>query len=219
MTRSVTMGLVAAMTLALTACSEGNTSGGADAETSAALKVCEEVFGADGVSAARAVLGDSDFRAESQPLDRIRESMLKEVRAYTPGSEDYSRNNHEPCNMSTSDGGTVKRVYAHIAWSHISMDHVSVDDTKREWTKAADDVYVQRVGQLGALAAVLPCRVPGAKKGQERDLPLEISVRSHALGPDRDTLAGRLLASLVRDTRKRLGCENPVAVPTSLLPK
>ncbi|MFF1506264.1 hypothetical protein [Streptomyces sp. NPDC058326] len=210
---------VAVLALALTACSGEGESGGTDPETATALKVCEEVFGAEGVSAARAVLGDSDFRAESRPLEDVRESMLKEARAYVPGSEDLSRSKYEPCRMSTADGENVKRVDARVQWSVFTMDSVTVDDKERKWTKVAEDVYVQWERQpMTALVAVIPCRVPGAASGQERELPLQVSARSQGIG-DGEALAGSLLTPLVRDTQKRLGCENAVAVPTSLLPK
>ncbi|MFF0429631.1 hypothetical protein ACFYUJ_35305 [Streptomyces sp. NPDC004520] len=207
------------MALALAGCSGGGESGEAGAETSAALKVCEEVFGADGVSAARAALGDSDFRAESYSPDRIRESMLKEARAYVPGSEDLSRSKHEPCSMSTADGEDYRRVDARVQWSLLTVGSVAEDVKSGTWHRIGEDLYVQWLKRVDGLAAVLPCQVSGAAAGQERALPLEIAVLGEGLGPDRERLSGNLLASLVRDTQKRLGCKNPVAVPASLLPK
>ncbi|MER8232038.1 hypothetical protein ACIRQY_30175 [Streptomyces sp. NPDC101490] len=218
--QSAVAGLVAvAAALALTACSAGDAgSGKPGPSTVAALKVCEQAFGAEGVTTARATLGTSGLEAEGTSWDTVRQSMLKEARAYVPGEEDMTRGRHEPCRMSTS-GESVKRVEARVQWSLITMDHVTVDDTKRAWRKAADDVYVQWVSRLPALAAVLPCRVPGTATGQDRALPLEVRVETAGLGADRETLTGTLLASLVRETHERLGCENPLTVPASLLPR
>ncbi|MFE7582664.1 hypothetical protein ACFU5Y_14060 [Streptomyces gardneri] len=224
-TRSTALAGVVALAAALTAltgCSGGGDgeAEGPGPETVKALKVCEEVLGAGGVSAARATLGDSDFRAESLPLAKVGEAMLKEARSYVPGSEDLSRSTYEPCRMSTAEGETVRRVDARVQWSVFTMDSVTVDDKQRKWTKAAEDVYVQRERQpMDALVAVVPCRVPGAAAGQERELPLQVSVRSQGIGTDGETLSGKLLTPFVRDTQKRLGCVDPVTIPESLLPQ
>ncbi|MFB7354715.1 hypothetical protein [Streptomyces gardneri] len=224
-TRSTALAGVVALAAALTALT--GCSGGGDGEAEApgpetvkALKVCEEVLGAGGVSAARAILGDSDFRAESLPWAKVGEAMLKEARSYVPGSEDLSRSTYEPCRMSTAEGESIRRVDARVQWSVFTMDSVTVADKQRKWTKAAEDVYVQWERQpMDALVAVVPCRVPGAAAGQERELPLQVSVRSQGIGTDRETLSGKLLTPFVRDTQKRLGCQDPVTIPESLLPQ
>ncbi|GGV92435.1 hypothetical protein [Streptomyces narbonensis] len=221
-TRSAVVAGVAALAAvtALAGCSGGGEAGGPAPETAKALAVCEEVLGASGVSAARAALGDADFRAESAPPAQVREAMLKEARSYAPGSEDLTRSTYEPCRMSTAEGGNVRRVDARVQWSVQTMDSVTVDDKERKWAKAAADVYVRWEREpMDALVAVVPCRVPGAAAGQERELPLQVSVRSQGIGTDGETLAGSLLTPFVRDTQKRLGCQDPVTVPESLLPE
>ncbi|MFF8840649.1 hypothetical protein [Streptomyces sp. NPDC015130] len=216
-------GAVALAALAgLTGCSGGggDEAAGPPPETVKALEVCEEVLGAGGVSAARAILGDSDFRAESLPPAEVREAMLKEATSYVAGSEDLTRSTYEPCRMSTAEGGNIQRVDARVQWSVQTMDSVSVDDEERKWTKAADDVYVRWEQEpMDALVAVVPCRVPGAVAAQERELPLQVSVRSQGLGTDKEALSGSLLTPFVRETQKRLGCLEPVTVPESLLPE
>ncbi|MET9377249.1 hypothetical protein ABZX98_24435 [Streptomyces sp. NPDC002992] len=218
-TAGVATAVVATMGLALTACSGGGESSGVTDETNAALKVCEQVFGAKGVTDARAVLGNSGFRAESGPLDEIKESMLKEARAYVPGSEDLSRNRHDVCRLSAEgEGDTVGSVDGRVKWSVLTMDSVTSGPTAGDWRRAAANVYVQREKRRGGLATVLPCRIPGAAEGQERELPLEISVLGEGLGGDKEAVLGTLLASLAQDTQKRLGCVQPVSVPATLVP-
>ncbi|MFF6869432.1 hypothetical protein [Streptomyces sp. NPDC012450] len=226
--RAGTAVLGVVMALTATGCSGGGAPDGAEKRTAAALKVCEEVFGAGGVAEAREVLDSSrlgaeppvpgGFRAEGRDLDGIRTAMTGEARAYVPRSPADRRGHpsYRPCGMAAGDyenHDVVCRIGGEVTWLSLTADELadSADYGNRS-NKVAEDLYAR---QDGGTVAVLPCRVPGAPAAQERGMPLEVRVRAEMVGPEADLVIGRLLASLVRDTRERLGCLNPVEVPAT----
>ncbi|MFF8278230.1 hypothetical protein ACF05T_19315 [Streptomyces lateritius] len=205
------------LVLSVSACSDGGEDGAAEA--SAALKACQEVFGAENVEAVRPALGGGELRAETVPLDQMKEALLKKARNWTPSSENFSRAWYQPCRLLEASENRVQSwVAGEVKWSVLTMDTVTTGKSASEWRKAGDDVYVQHLSRSNGIAVVLSCRIQGAVPEQERQLPLEIRVYDQALQGDRVEVLGRLASALATDTRERLGCEDPLSIPTVLKP-
>ncbi|MFJ8669012.1 hypothetical protein [Streptomyces sp. NPDC093600] len=182
------------------------------------MKTCQELFGEENVDAVRNGLGGGELQAQSKSLDQMKNLMVDKARGWKAEGDDLSRAWYDMCRLEATDKNGQAWVTGQVKWSVLAMDSVTTKDSAQEWRKASDDVYVQSLKRTSGVAAVLPCRIEGADPAQRSGLPLEISVLDQGLGRDREALLGKLLASLVQDAQKRLGCVQPVPVPADLRP-
>lgn len=210
--------LAAAVVLSAAACSDDGSREGTGSQSPAALKTCQDVFGAENVDAVAASLGGGELKAEATSLDQVTDALTSEARTYKPGSEDLSRTSYEPCRLGAAGEGGQVGVTGQVKWSVLTMDSVEAGKPAGKWRRAGDQIYVQSLARTSGVAVVLPCRIPGAVPEQKRELPLEISVLDQGLGNDKDAVLGRLLPAMATDTRDRLGCEDPLSVPPVLSP-
>ncbi|MCX2184870.1 hypothetical protein KV205_30725 [Streptomyces sp. SKN60] len=197
------------------ACSGGSGAdqGAANAAVQAALKTCAAFFGEDNVATVRSGLGEIDVASRS--VDSTKDELLKDARAWRAESDDLKRTSYRPCQLRDvrqSEGnlaGTVK-------WSQFTMEFVSKGADASEWHKASDGVYVKEQSLVDGRAVVMVCTVPGTAPGQGKQLPLEVRLRAEGLDDDGGGLSGRLLASLARNTRSLVGCQETLAIPDTL---
>ncbi|MEV7275867.1 hypothetical protein [Streptomyces sp. NPDC093111] len=208
-------GILAICALVLvTACTGEDANAGR--ETSPELKVCRQAFGDVNVDAVESILTEGGAQAESGAPARLKDRMTEQARAWTAESDDLRRDSSELCTLGVTGADSRGWMTGRVMWSTLTMDSVTVGSSAKGWRKAVDGVYAQPLKQQSGLAVVAPCRLAGTATGQERQLPLEVSVAEEGLGSRNPDLTGRVASALLRYTRTLLGCQNPLTVPDSL---
>ncbi|MEV0453269.1 hypothetical protein [Streptomyces sp. NPDC050600] len=210
-------GILAICALVLaTACTGEDTHAGR--EPSPELKVCRQAFGDDNVATVESLLTAGGVQAESGAPGRLKDRLTEQARAWTAESDDLRRDSSELCTLGVTGADSPGWMTGRVMWSTLTMDAVTARSPAKGWRKAGDGVYVQPLKQQSGLAVVTPCRLAGTASGQERQLPLEVSVAEQGLESRHPDLTGRVASTLLRYTRTLLGCQNPVVVPDSLTP-
>ncbi|MEU6979463.1 hypothetical protein [Streptomyces sp. NPDC046371] len=185
-------------------------------ESSSDLNVCRQVFGDGNVDAVESILAEDDVQVVSGAPGRLKDRLTEQARAWTAGSDDLRRDSSRLCTLGGTGVDSRGWMTGRVMWSTLTMDSVTVGSSAKGWRKAGDGVYVQPLKQEAGLAVVAPCRLAGTAPGQERQLPLEVSVTEQGLGSRDPDLTGRVASALLRYTRTLLGCQNPLEVPDSL---
>ncbi|MER7624848.1 hypothetical protein [Streptomyces sp. NPDC126503] len=203
----------AGLLLAATACSSAAQP--PPAPEPAALRACQDAFGAESVDVLRAALGDG-FRPHGPAGADVKGRLVAEAREWRAGADDLRRQVQHPCEIE--GGGSGRVITATVGWSMYDIDHVSAGKGRFRWRTVADGVYVASRPDIWGTPLVMPCTVPGTAPGQGRELPLEIAVLHKATGEAAKVPEERLLAALARGTRELLGCREQVDVPGDLLP-
>ncbi|MFB9437500.1 hypothetical protein [Streptomyces showdoensis] len=206
--------LVTAAFVLVAACSGG----GADAggEVRAELEVCRDAFGDENVASVESILADGGLQVESGSPDRLRLRLSEQARDWTAAGDDLRRDSSELCTLGVTGADSRGWMTGRVMWSTLTMDSVAVGNSAKSWHEDGDGVYVQRLRQQSGLAVVSPCRLAGTANGQERRLPLEISVTEQGLGGGDPGLTGRVASRLLTYVRELLGCQNTMEVPGTL---
>ncbi|MEU8761240.1 hypothetical protein [Streptomyces sp. NPDC048659] len=208
--------LVVSVLAFLSACSGGGAEAGGGGEDGAELALCREVFGEANVAAVRTLLTADGAPAESGSPDRIRTRMSQQARAWSAETDKLRRDGHDLCFLGAPGVGSRGWLAGRVTWSTLTMDSVTTGPSAKDWRRAGDGVYVQRLKRQNGLAVLSPCRLTGTAKGQERLLPLEVSVTEEGLSATDPGLTGRSVSGLLAYTRELLDCQNTVAVPDEL---
>ncbi|WP_309052560.1 hypothetical protein [Streptomyces sp.] len=204
---------VAGLLLAATACSGAGEQ--APAPDPAALRACQEVFGAESVGALRDAFGEG-FRPHGRAPGEVEGRLVAQAREWRAGADDLRRQVQHPCEIE--GGGDGRVITATVGWSMYDIDHVSSGKGRFRWRTVADGVYVASRPDVWGTPLVMPCTVPGTAPGQGAELPLEVAVLHKASGEAAEVPEERLLAALARSARELLGCREQVKVPDDLLP-
>ncbi|MFJ6103990.1 hypothetical protein ACIQHY_23650 [Streptomyces sp. NPDC092359] len=213
--------VVLGVVFATAACGGGDApkprGGASEAVSAAALKTCQEVFGAADVDALRSELG-SGFRPFGRSLTEMRDRLVAEARGWTAGQDDLRRTTYHPCELEGGGDGGAARITATVAWSTYDIDFVRSGEGRLRWRETGEGAYTASRSDGWGIPLVMPCTVPGSSAGQGRELPLQVAVKDEGRTGDPAVPTERLLKSLAEKTRGLLGCTEKLTVPADLLP-
>lgn len=201
-------GMAAVMVLLMTGCSSEPPKREKDP---VGWATCNELFGAENIDALEGQLGEGQLRIEdeSYPVEDLTDTLISKARRWEPGSFAYVGGN-SPCRISITGKG--KRFTSEVRWTGFPSGD-QYDSYK--WRGAEGDAIVT-VRDHRSLDVVFSCKVPGADKRQEKDLPLGVTIWGKGMPKFDSSLRQKMASVFARNLSRELGCLNKPDIPQDI---
>ncbi|MGW8489790.1 hypothetical protein [Streptomyces sp. NPDC055886] len=103
---------------------------------------------------------------------------------------------------------------AQVKWSALAVDSMRKPKYAKSWRQVNDKVFVELETRQPMVRLLVACGVPGAASEQERELPLQMTIRDPGLAVEQRQA---LLSTFARTLVDELACTGDPVVPAQLL--